>query len=45
MGVARSNTALRDELNRVIADNKAAIDTILREFAVPVVEPEKVAAR
>ena len=45
MGVARSNTVLRDELNRVIAGNKAAIDAILREFAVPVLEPERVAAR
>ena len=45
MGVARSNTALRDELNRVIVDNRAAIEAILRDFSVPVVEPAKVAAR
>jgi mxaJ protein len=45
MGVARSNTELREELNRIIADNQAAIDAILREFAVPVLEPQKVAAR
>jgi mxaJ protein len=45
MGVARSNTALRDELNRVIADNQPAIDAILRDYAVPVIEPTKVASR
>jgi mxaJ protein len=45
MGVARSNSVLRDELNRVIADNKPAIDAILREYAVPTVEHHKVAMR
>jgi ABC-type amino acid transport substrate-binding protein len=35
MGVARSNAALRDELNRVIAKNKPAIDQILRDYGVP----------
>jgi mxaJ protein len=45
MAVARSNKALRDELDRVIADNQPAIEAILREFAVPLVEPAKVAAR
>ncbi len=45
MGVARSNSALKDELNRVLADNKAAIDAILRDYAVPVVDERKVASR
>jgi mxaJ protein len=45
MGVARSNGALRDELNGVIAANQPAIDRILREYAVPVIEPSQVAAR
>jgi mxaJ protein len=45
MGVARSNRELLDELNRVIAGNQPAIDQILRDYAVPVVEPSRVAAR
>lgn len=45
MGVARANGALRDELDRVIATNKTAIDAILRGYAVPIVEPGKVATR
>lgn len=45
MGVARSNKALRDELNRVIADNQPAIDAILRDYSVPVIAPAKVASR
>jgi mxaJ protein len=45
MGVARSNTALRDELNRVIADNQPAIDAILRDYSVPVIAPAQVASR
>ena len=45
MGVARPNTALRDELNRVIAEDKPAIDAILRDYAVPVIEDRKVASR
>ena len=45
MGVARSNTALKDELNQVIAHNKPAIDAILREYAVPVIDDRKVASR
>jgi len=45
MGVARSNTALRDELNRVIAENQPAIDAILRDYSVPTIEPAKVASR
>lgn len=45
MAVARANTALRDELNGVIDANQHEIDAILREFAVPVVEPAKVATR
>ena len=45
MGVARSNTALKDELNQLIAHNKPAIDAILREYAVPVIDDRKVASR
>jgi mxaJ protein len=45
MGVARANRALRDELNGIIAGSKPAIDAILRDYAVPIVEPGKVAAR
>ena len=45
MGVARSNLALRDELNGVIAANQSAIDRILRDYAVPLVDAHKVAAR
>jgi mxaJ protein len=45
MAVARSNRALLEELNHVIAGNKAAIDDILRDYAVPVIEQTKVAAR
>jgi mxaJ protein len=45
VGVARSNRALRDELNQVIADLKPAIDAILNDYAVPVLEPQKVASR
>lgn len=45
MGVARSNAALRDELNHVIEENKPAIDAILRDYAVPVIEDRKAASR
>jgi mxaJ protein len=45
MAVARSNTALKDELNRVIAENKPAIDAILQDYAVPVITDRKVASR
>lgn len=45
MAVARSNGALRDELNRVITGTRPAIDAILRDYAVPVVEPSQVAVR
>jgi len=45
MGVARANRALRDELDGVIAANRPAIDAILREYAVPLIEAPKVAAR
>ena len=45
MAVARSNAALRDELNRVIAENRTAIDAILRDYAVPVVDDGRVASR
>ena len=45
MGVARSNGTLKDELDRVLADNKPAIDAILREYAVPIIDDRKAAAR
>ncbi|HUQ89250.1 MAG TPA: substrate-binding domain-containing protein [Vicinamibacterales bacterium] len=45
MGVARSNTALRDELNRIVAANREQIDRILRDFGVPIVAPHTVATR
>lgn len=45
MGVARSNVPLRDELNAVIDANRPAIDAILREYAVPLIDAHKVAAR
>jgi mxaJ protein len=45
MAVARSNDALLAELNQVISENGPAIDAILRDYAVPMVEPSKVAAR
>jgi mxaJ protein len=45
MAVARANRTLRDELNTVIAANQPAIDAILREFGVPMVDPHRVAAR
>ena len=45
MGVAHANKGLRTELDRVIAENQPAIDAILRDFAVPIVEPSKVAAQ
>ena len=45
MAVARSNGALRDELNGVIAGSRQAIDQILRDYAIPVIEPVQVAAR
>ena len=45
MGVARSNGALKDELDSFIAQNKPAIDAILRDYAVPVVDERKVASR
>ena len=45
MAVARSNRALRDELNGVIAASQPSIDAILRDYAVPVKAPHKVAAR
>jgi mxaJ protein len=41
MGVARANAALRDELNRVIAQNKSEIDRLLRDYGVPIVEQPK----
>jgi len=45
MGVSQSNRTLRDELNGVITQHRPAIDAILREFAVPLVETGKAAAR
>ena len=45
MGVARSNGALKDELNRVIAEKKPAIDAILRDYAIPIITDAKVASR
>lgn len=45
MGVARSNKALLDELNGIIARDKTAIDRILHDYAVPVLDERKVASR
>jgi mxaJ protein len=45
MAVARSNRALLDELNRIISDDQPAIDAILRDYAVPMLEHPRVAAR
>jgi mxaJ protein len=45
MGVARSNEALQRELDGVIARRRGDIEHILREFGVPLVIGERVAAR
>lgn len=45
MGVARPNQALKDTLNGIIVKEKTAIDGILRAYGVPLLEPERVAAR
>jgi mxaJ protein len=45
MGVARSNERLQAELNEVIARRRGDIDRILREYNVPLVSREEVAAR
>lgn len=45
MGVARSNKPLLDELNKIIASDKPAIDRILRDFGVPLIDDGKVASR
>jgi hypothetical protein len=45
MGVARSNTTLLEELNGIIARDKPAIDRILREYAVPLIDEGKAAAK
>jgi mxaJ protein len=40
MGVRKSNRALRDELNAILARRKTDIDAILAEFGVPRLEEE-----
>jgi mxaJ protein len=45
MGVARSNTALLDELNGILARDKPNIDRILRDYGVPMVDDGKVALK
>lgn len=45
MGVARSNKTLLAELNGIIARDKPAIDRILRDYGVPVIDDGKVASR
>jgi mxaJ protein len=45
MAVARSNGALKDELDKFIAEHEPAIKAILREYAVPIVDDRKVASR
>lgn len=45
MGVARANKSLLDELNGIIAREKPAIDKILRDYEVPVIDEGKVASR
>jgi len=45
MAAARSNTALRDELDAVIAANRSDIERILRDYSVPVLAAERMAAR
>ena len=45
MGVARSNEALQKELEGVIARRRADIEAILREYGVPLIAGERVAAR
>jgi mxaJ protein len=41
MGVSRKNTALRDQLDAVLARRRADIDKILGEYGVPRVEADK----
>ncbi len=45
MGVARANQTLLDELNSIIATDKPAIDAILRDYGVPLIDDGKVASR
>lgn len=45
MGVARSNKTLLDELNGIISRDQPAIDKILRDYAVPMLDDGKVASR
>jgi mxaJ protein len=45
MGVARSNEALQRELDRVIATRRPDIESILRDYGVPLVDNPKVATR
>jgi mxaJ protein len=45
MAVTRSNTALRDELNGVIARRQHDIDRILRDYSVPLLEHQRMASR
>lgn len=45
MGVTRTNKALLDELNSFIARDKPAIDRILRDYAVPMIDDGRMAAR
>ena len=45
MGVARSNKTLLEELNGIIARDKPAIDKILRDYGVPMLDEGKVASR
>ena len=45
MGVARSNERLQAELDEVIAQRRGDIDRILREYNVPLLSRDEVAAR
>jgi hypothetical protein len=39
MGVAKKNTPLRDQLNTILKNHRAEIDTILDEYSVPRAAP------
>lgn len=45
MGVARSNKQLLEELNGIIARDKKAIDRILHDYSVPLIDHRRMAAR
>lgn len=45
MGVARSNKQLLEELNGIIARDKQAIDRILHDYSVPLIDDGRMAAR